>query len=85
MAVIKNQLQLEFPLPKEEQERLDRFNKMTVKRALEIRAAVLKAQAERAAAIDKLAEGQDRAAVVERLMNAAMDLQRKRELDKRKK
>ncbi|MBP6009632.1 MAG: hypothetical protein KA787_02575 [Bacteroidia bacterium] len=85
MAVIKNQLQLEFPLPKEEQERLDRFNKMTVKRALEIRAAVLKAQAERAAAIDKLAEGQDRAAVVERLMNATLDLKRKRELDKRKK
>ena len=84
MAVIKNQLQLEFPLPKEEQERLDRFNKMTVKRALEIRAAVLKAQAERAAAIDKLAEGQDRAAVVERLMNATLDLKRKRELDKRK-
>lgn len=85
MAVIKNQLQLEFPLPKEEQERLDRFNKMAVKRALEIRAAVLKAQAERAAAIDKLAEGQDRAAVVERLMNATLDLKRKRELDKRKK
>lgn len=85
MAVIKNQLQLEFPLLKEEQERLDRFYKMAVKRALEIRAAVLKAQAERAAAIHKLAEGQDRAAVVERLMNATLDLKRKRELDKRKK
>lgn len=85
MAVIKNQLQLEFPLPKEEQERLDRRKKKDIEALLKSRAKVLKEQAERAAAINKLAEGQDRAAVVERLMNAAMDLQRKRDLDNKKK
>lgn len=85
MAVIKNQLQLEFPLPKEEQERLDRRKKKDIEALLKSRAKVLKEQAERAAAINKLAEGQDRAAVVERLMNATLDLKRKRELDKRKK